>query len=67
MYYVVIYKVFKNEILIVDFGNGIIKYIFEEFFKIWIGVLILMVLIFLFKKGDEIKGLFERFWGLIRV
>ncbi|AGX41331.1 lactococcin-G-processing and transport ATP-binding protein LagD [Clostridium saccharobutylicum] len=67
MHYVVIHRVSKNEILIADPGNGIIKYTPEEFFKIWTGVLILMVPTPSFKKGDETKGLFERFWGLIRV
>ena len=67
LHYVVIHKVTKNEILIVDPGKGIVKYTPEEFFKIWSGVLILMVPAPKFEKGNETKGLFERFWGLIKV
>ena len=67
MHYVVIHKVSRDEILIADPAKGIIKYKPEEFYKIWTGVLILMVPAPNFKKGDETKGLFERFWGLIKV
>jgi len=67
MHYVVIHNVSKKEILIADPAKGIIKYKPEEFFKIWSGVLILMVPAPEFKKGAETKGLFERFWGLVKV
>ena len=67
MHYVVIHKVTKDEILIADPAKGIVKYKPEEFYKIWTGVLILMVPAPTFEKGDETKGLFQRFWGLIKV
>lgn len=67
LHYVVIHKVTKEEILIADPGKGIVKYTPEEFFKIWTGVLIVMVPAPTFEKGDETKGLFQRFWGLIKV
>ena len=67
LHYVVIHKVNKNEILIADPGKGIVKYTPEEFFKIWTGILIIMVPAPTFEKGDETKGLFQRFWGLIKV
>lgn len=67
LHYVVIHKVTKEEILIADPGKGIVKYTAEEFFKIWTGVLIIMVPAPTFEKGNETKGLFERFWGLIKV
>lgn len=67
LHYVVIHKVTKKEILIADPAKGIVKYTPEEFFKIWSGVLILMVPSAKFEKGDETKGLFQRFWGLIKV
>ncbi len=67
LHYVVIHKVTEKEILIADPGKGIVKYTPEEFFKIWTGVLILMVPAATFEKGDETKGLFQRFWGLIKV
>lgn len=66
-HYVVIHKVEKHEILIADPAVGIIKYKLSEFFKIWTGILILMVPAASFKKGNETKGLFQRFWGLIKV
>lgn len=67
LHYVVIHKVSKEEILIADPGKGIVKYTPEEFFKIWTGVLIIMVPAPSFEKGNETKGLFQRFWGLIKV
>lgn len=67
LHYVVIHKVTKDEIIIADPGKGIVKYTPEDFFKIWTGVLILMVPAPTFEKGDETKGLFQRFWGLIKV
>ncbi|MEG0686729.1 MAG: peptidase domain-containing ABC transporter, partial [Erysipelotrichales bacterium] len=67
LHYVVIHKVSKEEILIADPAKGIVKYKPEDFFKIWTGVLILMVPAPSFQKGDETKGLFQRFIGLIKV
>lgn len=67
LHYVVIHNVSKEEILIADPGKGIVKYTPEEFLKIWTGVLIIMVPAPSFEKGNETKGLFQRFWGLIKV
>ncbi|WP_035790365.1 peptidase domain-containing ABC transporter [Clostridium beijerinckii] len=66
LHYVVIHKISQNELLIADPGIGIIKYKPEEFFKIWSGILILMTPTAQFKKGNETKGLFKRFFGLLR-
>jgi len=66
LHYVVIHKITKKEILIADPAKGMVKYTPEDFFKIWSGVLILMVKSAEFKKGDETKGLFSRFFGLIK-
>ncbi|UYZ35873.1 peptidase domain-containing ABC transporter [Clostridium beijerinckii] len=65
LHYVVIHKISQNELLIADPGRGIIKYKPEEFFKIWSGILILMAPTAQFKKGNETKGLFQRFFGLL--
>lgn len=67
LHYVVIHKVTKEEILVADPGKGIVKYKPEEFYKIWTGVLLLIVPAPTFEKGDETKGLFQRFWGLMKV
>lgn len=66
-HYVVIHKVTDEEIIIADPAKGIVKMKPEEFFKMWTGVLILMIPAPSFEKGDETKGLFKRFWGLIKV
>ncbi|UZP03902.1 peptidase domain-containing ABC transporter [Clostridium botulinum] len=66
LHYVVIHRITEKEILIADPAKGIVKYKPEDFFKIWTGVLILMVKSPEFKKGDETKGLFFRFFGLIK-
>ena len=59
MHYVVIHKITKKEILIADPAKGIVKYILEDLFKIWTGVLILMAKSAEFKKFDEIVSRFN--------
>jgi ATP-binding cassette subfamily B protein len=66
LHYMVIHKISKDEILVADPAKGMHKYTPEEFFKIWTGVLILMVPSAKFEKGDETKGLFQRFFGLMK-
>ncbi len=65
LHYVVIHKITKKQVVAADPGKGIIKYAPEDFFKIWTGVLILMVPNITFSKGDETKGLFSRFFKLL--
>ena len=65
LHYVVIHKISKTEILIADPAKGMVKYTPEDFFKIWTGVLILMVPSVKFIKGNETKGMFSRFMGLL--
>lgn len=65
-HYLVIHKISKKEIIIADPGKGIVKYTPEEFFKIWTGVLILLVPTAQFEKGNETKGIFKRFFGLLK-
>ena len=65
LHYVVVHKITQKEIVIADPGKGIVKYTPEDFFKIWTGVLILLVPNQTFKKGKETKGLFERFFHLL--
>lgn len=66
----------KKEVIIADPGVGIVKITPEEFFGEvhedgksakyqWSGVLILLVKNESFKKGDETKGLFRRFFHLL--
>ncbi|MBZ9621684.1 peptidase domain-containing ABC transporter [Clostridium sp. FP2] len=66
LHYIVIHKVSKKEILAADPAKGMVKYVPEEFFKIWTGILIFMVPNVEFKKGDETKGLFSRFIYLLK-
>jgi ATP-binding cassette subfamily B protein len=51
----VIHKVTKKEIIIADPGKGIVKHTPEEFFKIWTGILILMVPTVTLKKRMKLK------------
>ena len=67
LHYVVIHKVTEKEIIVADPAKGIVKYTPKEFFEIWTGILLIMVPSPSFEKGDETKGLFQRFWGLIKV
>ncbi|WP_018933697.1 peptidase domain-containing ABC transporter [Gracilibacillus lacisalsi] len=66
LHYVVIHRIKKDEVLVADPAKGLVKYSLEEFFKIWTGVLVLMVPTPQFEKGDETKGLFQRFFGLLK-
>ncbi len=65
LHYVVIHKITKKKVLVADPGKGIVEYTPEDFFKIWTGVLVLMVPNVTFNKGDETKGLFSRFFSLL--
>jgi ATP-binding cassette subfamily B protein len=67
LHFVVVHKVTKKYILVADPGRGMMKYKPEEFFKIWDDILIFLNPTAKFEKGDETKGLFKRFWGLIKV
>lgn len=76
LHYVVIHKITKKQVIIADPGAGIVKLTPEEFFGEvhedgkppryqWSGILILLVKNETFKKGDETKGLFSRFFHLL--
>lgn len=76
LHYVVIHKITKKQIIIADPARGIVKLTPEEFFGEtaengkppkyqWTGVLILLVKNETFQKGNETKGLFERFFSLL--
>ncbi|ORX24080.1 bacteriocin ABC transporter ATP-binding protein [Thermoanaerobacterium sp. PSU-2] len=66
LHYVVIHKITKKELIIADPAKGVVKYTPQEFFKIWTGVLVLMVPTVKFRKGDETQGLFSRFFVLLK-
>ncbi|EJG01130.1 peptidase domain-containing ABC transporter [Flavobacterium sp. F52] len=66
-HYLVIYKVEKSAITVMDPGFGKMEtYIFEEFQKIWTGVLILFAPNEDFKTLDEKISPLKRFWNLIQ-
>ena len=76
LHYVIIHKITKKQVIIADPGVGILKLTPKEFFGEvqeegkspkykWSGILILLVKNETFKKGDETKGLFSRFFYLL--
>lgn len=66
-HYVVIYKVTKKEIHVMDPGYGkMITYSYEDFQKIWTGVLILFSKNDDFKEYNEKVATLSRFWHLIQ-
>lgn len=76
LHYVVIHKITPKQIILADPGKGIVKLTPEEFLGTgtvsgkppayqWSGILILLVPGQTFEKGDETKGLFERFFFLL--
>ena len=77
LHYVVIHKITKKQVIIADPAKGIVKLKPEEFFGEihqegkppkyqWSGILILLVKNQSFKRGDETKGLFTRFFYLLK-
>ena len=66
-HYVVIYKVTKTKIKVMDPGKGkLITYSYEEFKATWTGVLILFSKAEVFKTYNEKTSAFKRFWDLIQ-
>ncbi len=66
-HYVVIYKVDKKYITIMDPGTGKVhKKTHEEFQKEWTGVLVLLLPDESFKKGNEKVSILKRFWFLLK-
>lgn len=76
LHYVVVHKITKKQVIIADPGIGIVKLTPQEFFGEvheegqppkyqWSGALILLVKNETFRKGDETKGLFSRFFCLL--
>ncbi len=77
LHYIVIHKITKKQVLIADPAKGVLKLSPEEFFGEiqeegkppkyqWSGVLILLTKKDTFVKGDETKGLFSRFFYLLK-
>ena len=66
-HYVVIYKIHKGKISVMNPAYGKIEtYTTEEFVKIWTGVLILLEPNEYFEQRNEKTGLYQRFYQLIQ-
>jgi len=66
-HYVVIYKVAKHKITVMDPAKGKLEdYKIEDFSKIWTGVLILLEPNEYFEQRDEKTSLYKRFWNLVQ-
>ncbi|MEF9476723.1 peptidase domain-containing ABC transporter [Chryseobacterium sp. 1B4] len=66
-HYVVIYKVTKDKITVMDPAKGKLEdYKIEDFSKIWTGVLILLEPNEYFEQRDEKTSLYKRFWNLVQ-
>ncbi|MGM8299896.1 ABC transporter transmembrane domain-containing protein, partial [Clostridium perfringens] len=63
---VVIHKISEKEIVAADPAKGIVKYKPSDFFNIWTGILLIMTPTTEFKKGNEVKGVFTRFFDLLK-
>ncbi len=66
LHYVVIHKITKNKIIVADPAKGIVNYKPDDFFKIWTGVLIILVPSVHFEKGNKNKGSLSRFFSLLK-
>ena len=66
-HYVVIYKVAKGKVTVMDPAYGKMEeYTLQEFAKTWTGVLILMEPYNYFEQKDEKITIYQRFWNLIK-
>lgn len=66
-HYVVIYKVIKRKVEVMDPAFGKIEqYSMEEFLKIWTGVLVLLEPNEYFEQKNEKTNTYKRFWSLIQ-
>lgn len=66
-HYVVIYKVEKDKITVMDPAFGKLEtYSFADFSKIWTGVLILLEPNEYFEQKNEQTNLYSRFWNLLQ-
>ncbi len=66
LHYVVIHRISEKEIVVADPAKGIVKYKPSDFFNIWTGILLIMTPTAEFKKGNEVKGVFTRFFDLLK-
>lgn len=66
LHYVVIHKISEKEIIVADPAKGIVKYKPIEFFNIWTGILIILTPTSDFRKGNQVKGVFTRFFDLLK-
>ena len=65
LHFVVVHKIAKKKIVIADPAKGLVPMEHEDFLKIWSGVLIFLTPSSTFKKGDETKSIFKRFFNLL--
>ncbi|SMO35770.1 ATP-binding cassette, subfamily B [Chryseobacterium rhizoplanae] len=66
-HYVVIYKVTKDKVTVMDPARGKLEdYTIDEFSKIWTGVLILSEPNEYFEQRNEKTSLYKRFWNLVQ-
>lgn len=66
-HFIVIYKVTTKSVQVMDPGNGKLNtYSYEDFKKIWTGVLVLFAKNNNFKNANEKTSAFRRFWDLIQ-
>lgn len=66
-HFVVIYKVKKDKVTVMDPGHGkLIEYSMKDFTEEWTGVLILLEPNEYFEKIDERTSIYNRFWNLVK-
>lgn len=66
-HFVVIYKVEKNKISVMDPAYGKMEeYTLEKFTEVWTGVLILLEPNEYFEQKDERTNIYNRFWNLVQ-
>ncbi|MBN1409845.1 MAG: peptidase domain-containing ABC transporter [Spirochaetales bacterium] len=65
LHFVVVHKMTDSHVLVADPGEGIVNYKRADFYKIFSGVLILLMPDETFTRGNETSGLFARFLKIV--
>lgn len=66
LHYVVVHAIQKDKVIVADPARGIVKYTIEEFSEFWSGVLVFLHPNETFKKGNETKGVFSKFFYIVK-
>lgn len=66
LHYVVVYGLRRGKFLVADPGRGKLRLRAEEFFAIWTGYIVTFEKTAVFRRGNEARGSFTKFFALLK-